>query len=107
VVHTLRWCTRHPAEARVLLGDRPRDHTELRDVNRDFFAAVRDWWAPHVHYGVLRDLEPELLSALWLGPSLEYVRHWLSGRARRSPAAVADVLADAAVASLETLEEPG
>jgi AcrR family transcriptional regulator len=69
---------------------------ELRTLNRDAFAEVRAWLAPHVHYGAIRDLDATVQYALWLGPSQEYCRHWLAGRARRSPRAVAPELGEAA-----------
>ncbi len=57
VAYHLRWVTEHRGEARLLLGDR-LDSAALRDSNRDFFAAVRDWWRPHHTYGVLRPMAP-------------------------------------------------
>ena len=47
-----------------------------------------------------RDLEPELMTALWIGPSQDLARHWLAGRSRTSLAAAAPVLAEAAWRSL-------
>jgi AcrR family transcriptional regulator len=98
----LRWVARHRAEAAVLLGYRC-DSVALRDLNRPFFAETMAWWRTHVHYGSLRDLPFDLIQALWIGPAQEYTRHWLAGRARRTPRAVADVLADAA---WNALKEP-
>jgi len=106
VRHTLHWCQRNRDTTRLLLNGRGlADEDRLREINRDFFAQVRAWLAPHVHYEALRDLETDVFTALWLGPSLEYLRHWLDGRARRVPADVADVLAEAAWQSLRTPEE--
>ena len=96
----LRWVGRHRAEANVLLGHRC-DSSALRDRNRPFFAETMAWWRTHVHYGSLRDLPFDLIQALWFGPAQEYTRHWLAGRARRTPPAVAEVLADAAWQSLK------
>jgi AcrR family transcriptional regulator len=93
--HYLRWVSEHRAAARVLLGHRP-DRSELRSMNHDFFEEVLSWWQTHVHYGAVRALPLDLIIALWIGPAQEYTRHWLSGRAKRVPRAVEDVLADAA-----------
>lgn len=98
----LRWVSSNRAAAGLLLGHRP-DERALRELNRAFFAEVRSWWETHVHYGALRQLPPDLMIALWVGPAQEYTRHWLSGQVKRVPRAVADVLADAA---WNTLKEP-
>ena len=103
VAFHLRWCAANRELARYLLTQRaaagPVD-AELAEHNRAFFAQVTGWWNPHAHYGALRELDVDLIHALWLGPSQEYCRHWLAGRARRVPAAVARELADAAWNSL-------
>jgi AcrR family transcriptional regulator len=100
----LRWCASNRELARYLLTQRaaagPVD-AGLAEHNRAFFAEVRTWWGPHAHYGALRDLDLDLVYALWLGPSQEYCRQWLAGRARRVPPAVARELADAAWRSLQ------
>jgi AcrR family transcriptional regulator len=98
----LRWVARHRAEASVLLGHRC-DTPALRERNRPFFSETMAWWRTHVHYGSLRDLSFDVIQALWIGPAQEYTRHWLAGRARRTPPAVAEVLADAA---WHALKEP-
>jgi AcrR family transcriptional regulator len=97
----LRWVSANRPAAAVLLGERPRAHATLRNRNQRFFAEAMAWWQTHIHYGALRDLPFELIAALWLGPANEYTRHWVAGRARRVPAAAADVLADAAWLTLK------
>jgi len=96
VRHYLRWVSANGVAAAFLLSERPADDARLRERNRSFFAEVGAWWQTHVHYGALRDLQLDLINALWLGPAHEYTRHWLAGRGKHVPAAVADVLADAA-----------
>jgi hypothetical protein len=100
VVHTLSWCTRNPDAATVLLQGRPPE-VDPADLNAAFFAQVRSWWRLHVHHGALRDLPIPVISAVWLGPALDLVRH---GHAP-SRAEVA-VLVDAAVAALVPKEQP-
>jgi AcrR family transcriptional regulator len=97
----LRWVSVNRAAAALLLGGRPRGHATLQRRNQRFFAEAMAWWQTHVHYGALRELPFELITALWLGPAHEYTRHWVAGRARRVPAADADVLADAAWLTLK------
>jgi AcrR family transcriptional regulator len=96
VEHHLRWVAAHRDDAALLFGARP---AAARAQNRPFFRAVRAWWREHA--GELRDLDLDLAHALWLGPSQEYCRHWLAGRARRVPADVARELADAAWRALK------
>ena len=99
VAYHLRWVTEHRGESRLLLGDR-LDSAALRDSNRDFFSAVRDWWRPHHTYGALRPMRLGVTAALWLGAAQEYSRHWIvAGEATMAPEAVA-TFADAAWAVL-------
>jgi hypothetical protein len=72
----------------------------MRALNKRFFSAVSKWMRPAVDRGELRSLEPELLTALWIGPSQELARQWLAGRSRYSLADAAPLLADAAWRSL-------
>lgn len=96
VAHHLRWVAANRAEAALLLGDR-LDSVELRDSNREFFAAVRDWWRPHHNYGVLRPMmQPAITAALWFGPAQEFSRHWIAGDERTMPRGVIKTFADAA-----------
>jgi AcrR family transcriptional regulator len=91
----LRWVSSNRAGTALLLGHRP-DEGALRALNGPFFTEIRSWCQTHVHYGAMRRLPLEVIIALWIGPAQEYTRHWLSGRVKRVPRSVADVLADAA-----------
>jgi AcrR family transcriptional regulator len=95
VAYHLRWVTEHRGEAGLLLGDR-LDSDALRAANRDFFAAVRDWWRPHHTYGVLRPMRVGVTAALWLGAAQEYSRHWISGGDATMPRDVVGTFAAAA-----------
>jgi AcrR family transcriptional regulator len=106
VRHTLVWLAEHRDLARFLLLSRDArvvvaSKRPLRVLNRRFFAGVAGWMRPHVERGELRDLDPELLTALWVGPSLELGRLWLAGRSRTSLTDAAPVLAGAAWSSLK------
>ena len=96
VAHHLRWVAANRDDAVLLFSARP---AAARQPNRAFFRAVRAWWREHA--AELRDYDLDLAHALWLGPSQEYCRHWLAGRARRVPAAVRDELAAAAWRALK------
>ena len=105
VYHHVAWIDERRDLARFLLLGRDArvvgaGEPPLRALNRQFFAAVRKWTAPRVLAGELRELEPELMTALWIGPSQDLARHWLAGRIRVSLTDAAPVLADAAWRSL-------
>ncbi|MBV8955498.1 MAG: TetR/AcrR family transcriptional regulator [Solirubrobacterales bacterium] len=107
VRHHIGWIAEHRDLARFLLlgGDARATGTtqrRLRELNRRFFAGVQSWTAPRVRAGELRDLGPELLTALWIGPSQELARHWLAGRIQMSLTDAATELAGAAWRSLKT-----
>lgn len=100
VGHTLRWCAEHADAATLLLQGAPAGG-DVRELNREFFGRVMGWWRPHVHHGALRDLPVAVISAVWLGPALELVRHGHTPT-RRDVA----VLSAAAVAALTIEKEP-
>jgi AcrR family transcriptional regulator len=105
VRYHLSWVDAHRDLARFLLLARDARvvvaaEKPLRDLNRKFFGRVEGWTRPRIADGELRDLDPELMYALWIGPSQELARHWLAGRSRASLTDAADVLADAAWRSL-------
>jgi AcrR family transcriptional regulator len=105
VRYHLSWVDSHRDLARFLLLARDArvvvaTEKPLRDLNRKFFGHVEGWTRPRIADGELRDLDPELMYALWIGPSQELARHWLAGRSRASLADSADVFVDAAWRSL-------
>jgi hypothetical protein len=108
VAHHLRWVAANRSEAALLLGDR-LDSAELRDGNRAFFAAVRDWWRPHHTYGALRPMRAGVTAALWFGPAQEFSRYWIAGDEPRMPRGVIKTFADAAwmVLRANDIEEDG
>ena len=108
VAYHLQWVTAHRGEARLLLGDR-LDSAALRDSNRDFFSAVRDWWRPHHTYGVLRPMRLGVTAALWLGAAQEYSRHWIAGGEAKMASEAVETFAAAAWAVLRAndIEEQG
>lgn len=99
VTHHLQWVAANRAEAALLLGDR-LDSAALRESNREFFAAVGDWWRPHQGYGALRPMQPAITAALWFGPAQEFSRHWIAGKEPKMPRRAIKAFADAAWAIL-------
>jgi AcrR family transcriptional regulator len=110
VHHHVEWVAGHPELARFLLLGRDASlvvatERPLRELNRGFFGQVQRWTRPRVNAGELRDLDLELMTALWIGPAQELARLWLAGRTRTSLAQAAPALADAAWKSLSTGEQ--
>jgi AcrR family transcriptional regulator len=106
VRHHLAWVAGHAQLARFLFLGRDASVTvaterPLRELNQRFFSAIRRWSEPRVAAGELRDLPPELTTALWIGPSQELSRLWLARRTRTELTDAADVLAPAAWRSLK------
>jgi AcrR family transcriptional regulator len=107
VHYHLGWIVTHADAARflfagldpavVLAGGR-----DLRRPNGRFFGAVLAWLRPRIEAGELRDAPPDVLHALWIGPSQELCRHWLAGRLSTSPLDAAAALAEAAWNSLRS-----
>jgi AcrR family transcriptional regulator len=99
VERQIRWVVTHRDAAIMLYGGRPsgEDAEEhLAAQNRVFFAEVMRWWRLHAGYGSLRDLEPLLLHALWLGAADSYCRHWVGTEQNEVPPELVRALADAA-----------
>ncbi|MFD3593745.1 TetR/AcrR family transcriptional regulator [Nocardia sp. NPDC058640] len=95
----LRWVQENQYRATILTTARPPGVRES-ERNVEFFTAVRRWWRTHSGYGTVRDLELDLVYALWLGAAQEYSRQWLGGNIRTAPTDVAAELAAAAWATL-------
>lgn len=95
----LRWVTENQYRATILTSARPPGIRES-ESNREFLTNVLRWWRTHARYGAVRDLEFDLIYALWLGPAQEYSRQWLGGNIRVAPVDVAGELAEAAWTAL-------
>lgn len=99
VEHQIHWVVTHRDAAIMLYGGRPTGKEAEEDLaaqNKVFFADVMHWWKLHAGYGSLRDLEPSLLHALWLGAADSFCRDWVGSEANDVPRELARALADAA-----------
>ncbi|MEV5648047.1 TetR/AcrR family transcriptional regulator [Nocardia sp. NPDC052254] len=101
----LRWVTDNRSRATILMSPRPPGVNDS-DSNREFLISVARWWRTHARYGAVRDLDLDLLYALWLGPAQEFSRQWVGGGIRTEPVEVAPELAAAAWKSLCGTEQP-
>ncbi|GAB4589914.1 TetR/AcrR family transcriptional regulator [Nocardia sp. IFM 10818] len=106
VTEHLRWVSENQYRAKVLTSARPPGMRDS-DGNREFMRGVARWWRTHAGYGAVRELDFDLLYALWLGPAQVYSRHWLGGEFVTAPIEVAPQLADAAWQVLRTPEPSG
>jgi AcrR family transcriptional regulator len=107
VRYHLRWIAKHPGWARYLSEMRRAESVaaveeKIRIMNRKFFAEIRRWLEPHLKRGVLKRLPDDLYIAVIAGPSQEFARRWLAGRAKTDITQAAKVFADAAWISLRT-----
>lgn len=87
VRYHLGWVADHPDWARYLFTMRRAEfmttrETDIKGQNKGFLKRVSSWFKPYIQDGTLRDLHPELYSALIFGPCQEFARHWLAGRMR-------------------------
>jgi AcrR family transcriptional regulator len=105
VTWQLEWVEDNRATARVLYGDVPDDVLVAASAThdpsaRDYVRMTTLWLKRHIAEGSIVDRPFEVTHALWLGPTQEYSRHWLRGRARRRPRLVATHVADGAWAAV-------
>jgi AcrR family transcriptional regulator len=101
VAYCLEWVAANKDWARYLFSQRraslPTAAGErLRTVNAAFLDRAARWFAAQVEAGHLRPLPPDITIALIAGPSLEYARQFLAGRAATPVNAAVALLAEAA-----------
>jgi AcrR family transcriptional regulator len=101
---SLAWITQHPDLARFLFTDVPDEvllaaEPQFGAENRRYVEIVTAWLAEK---DLLRGRRFDLVHALWLGPTMEFSRHWLRGRGRTEPEAAAAELASAAWSALRS-----
>ena len=95
------WASAHRDRAGYLLSSPPPAVRRVAEervgrANDGFFGALHGWYDAHRRAGAVRPLAPDLLLALWLGPSQSYLRALLSGREATPPDEAAEALAGAA-----------
>ena len=95
------WVDANVELARIAYSDLPdaaltASAPTLDGPSRGYVREVNGWLRGHVDDGALIDQPFVVLHALWLGPTQEFCRHWLRGRARLRPRHVAADLAEGA-----------
>src|SRR6478752_962941 len=83
----LTWVQEHAELARLVYSELPdavllAAEPTLGERNRQYVAVVDGWLSGAVDRGRVVRRPFELSHALWLGPTQEFARHWLRGRAR-------------------------
>jgi AcrR family transcriptional regulator len=101
VVFQTGWVDANVELARLIYADLPdavlaAAAPTLDRLGRSYVREVDGWLRRHVDSGAVVDRPFVILHALWLGPTQEFCRHWLRGRARLRPRHVAADLADGA-----------
>jgi len=106
ITHQLAWTEQHPDLARFLYM---RGHLDweapagvkLAELNRGLAAAFREWMAPLVESGEVRQTSMLMVTAIVSGPAHAIARRWLAGQVQSPLNAFAGELADAACAALK------
>jgi len=106
VLANIEWISQNPMWAKYCFHHRgavnqgTAAQTFLND-NKSFHRFLHEWFSPYVISGELRLLTPELMSALVVGATHDYARHWLAGRTQIPLSDCADILAHAAWMALK------
>jgi len=98
VTDQLRWVEEHPDLARWIYSDLPDEvllaaEPSLSADARRYAVGVGDWLDRQKG---LVEGSVGVRHALWLGPAMDFARHWLRGRSRQRPTEAAAALADGA-----------
>src|SRR3954451_15512433 len=106
VIGQLRWVEEHPDLARWIFSDLPDEvllaaEPDLGADARRYAVAVGDWLGAQRRAGAVIEGSFGVRHALWLGPAMEFARHWLRGRSRQRPTEAAADLAEGAWRALE------
>lgn len=101
----LSWIESNVARARFIYSqDRldwaTEDGARLRAMNDDLAAAFRNWLAPRIADGAVRELPMAVMVAVITGPAHALARQWLAGQLPGSLTDYAVDLVDTAVAGL-------
>lgn len=99
------WATQHRAEAAFLAtarraGALAKADADIRAGTRAFHGQVGALFRAAIDGGSLSALPPEILLAQLIGPAQLWLRLWLDGQAKETPAQAAQHLGDLAVAAL-------
>jgi AcrR family transcriptional regulator len=105
IEHQLRWTEQHPDLARFVYA---RDQLEpgtsagadLASLNQNLIDELREWLAPFVERGEVRQTSIVMITAIVNGPTHALARRWLHGGLDRPLSGYRDELTDAAVAGL-------
>jgi AcrR family transcriptional regulator len=105
IAHQLSWTEQHADLARFVYtrGHLDWDSSggaELAALNRELAGAYREWMAPLVESGEIRQTSMLVITAIVSGPAHAIARRWLAGQLDAPLTAFADELADAAWAGL-------
>ncbi|PTQ87983.1 TetR/AcrR family transcriptional regulator [Agitococcus lubricus] len=106
VYANVEWITDNPAWASYCFHHRGAvKHGKAAETfsaeNKVFYQFIETWFRPHVLAGSIKLFAPPLMSALIIGATHDYARHWLAGRTKTTLEAYKEILADAAWQSIK------
>ncbi|WP_433565768.1 TetR/AcrR family transcriptional regulator [Nocardia sp. CA-151230] len=109
--YQLRWIESDPVRARFLYSQgrlewSSDDGRRVRSMNGDIAEAYREWLAPLIARGEVRDLPMAVMVAIVTGPAHALATQWLAGQLPGAVVDYADDLIDAAVAGLSGSPAP-
>lgn len=106
VYANIAWISENPAWASYCFHHRGAvKHGSAAETfsadNKAFHRFLQTWFMPHVLSGEIKLLPPTLMSALVIGATHDYARHWLAGRTKTALQDHAQILAEAAWLSVK------
>ena len=86
VSYHLNWIRNNPQWSSYLFQKRhsefmPTVENDLLRLNREFIQRTNNWISLWIKAGAVKDLPPDIILSIILGPCMEYTRQFLSGQA--------------------------
>jgi AcrR family transcriptional regulator len=109
--HQITWMEANPDRARFVYARGNLDWTtpagaEVEQLNRKLAGAYREWMAPFVEAGQIRQMPMLVLTAVVAGPTHAIARRWLAGQVTGPLRSYQAHLTDAATAALTGTPAP-
>lgn len=106
VYANIEWISQNPTWASYCFHHRGAvKHGSAAEIfsadSKAFHQFLQTWFSPYVLSNDIKLLAPPLMSALVIGATHDYARHWLAGRTKVALQDYADILAEAAWLSVK------
>ncbi|MGY4534552.1 AcrR family transcriptional regulator [Pseudomonas sp. TE3786] len=101
VTSYIDWVTANPDWARFVLHSRGRVEAgemgdQLKEANREHFARIFEALADYREQGLFREMPADCFASVIIGPTHDFARNWLAGRAQTEFVDCRDLLAQIA-----------